>query len=268
MAVIGNYTVFNKTPGRWLGGTSTAHASGIGSAQVGLRSNWSNPGARRNFALQDRSTGALEYFSVPDGYGGRSYVIPIEAGGLSSHDWLIGVATLIAAGALGKNASALLEGNGTLTATGRLVVSGVAALAGTSSISATVLAALLGSASLSGTGTLSGTLLAKGFVAANMSGTGTLTATRYATGALEAAITPFTELSPQSLAEAVWTRATDGTYTTEELLRLIASAAAGKVSGASGTTITIRNLADTLNRIVATVDSSGNRTAITYDLGS
>jgi hypothetical protein len=268
MALLGNYTVFNNGPGRWLGGTSTAHASGIGSAQVGTRANWGKTGARRNFAFQDRSTGALEYFSVPDGYGGRSYVIPIEAGGLSSHDWLVGIATLIGAGALGKNAEALINANGTLTATGQLVVSGVASLAGTGSISATVLAALLGSATLSGTGSVTGTAVAKGFVVANLSGTGTLTATRYATGALAAEITPFTELSPQSLAEAVWTRATDGAYTTEELLRLIASAAAGKVSGASGTTITIRNLADTLNRIVATVDSSGNRSAITYDLGS
>ena len=103
---------------------------------------------------------------------------------------------------------------------------------------------------------------------AAVTSTGTLTATRYATGALAADITPFTDLSPQNLADAVWSRITDGEYTTEELLKLIAAASAGKVSGASGTTVTIRNLADTLDRIVATVDSSGNRTVLTYSLGS
>jgi hypothetical protein len=50
-------------------------------------------------------------------------------------------------------------------------------------------------------------------------------------------------------------------------MRLSAAADAGKLSGAATTTNTIRNaVADDKNRIVATVDSDGNRTAITYDL--
>ena len=52
--------------------------------------------------------------------------------------------------------------------------------------------------------------------------------------------------------------------TVREALRLILSACAGQVAGASGTTITIRDLNDTTNRITATVDSDGNRTAVTY----
>jgi predicted nuclease of predicted toxin-antitoxin system len=48
-------------------------------------------------------------------------------------------------------------------------------------------------------------------------------------------------------------------------MRLVVAALAGKVSGAGGTTVTIRDTADTKNRIVATVDSDGNRTAITFD---
>ncbi len=48
--------------------------------------------------------------------------------------------------------------------------------------------------------------------------------------------------------------------------RLQLSALAGKVSGAATATNTFRNaVADSKDRIVATVDSSGNRTAITYD---
>ena len=55
--------------------------------------------------------------------------------------------------------------------------------------------------------------------------------------------------------------------TMREALRLILAATAGKVSGAAGTSITIRNaVADSKDRIVATVDASGNRTAISYDV--
>jgi len=57
--------------------------------------------------------------------------------------------------------------------------------------------------------------------------------------------------------------------TLRQALRLIAAATAGKVSGAEGNTVTIRNaVADTKNRIVATVDSEGNRTDINYDLAN
>jgi hypothetical protein len=41
---------------------------------------------------------------------------------------------------------------------------------------------------------------------------------------------------------------------------------AGEVSGGGTTTITFRNLDDDTDRVIATVDSSGNRTAFTYDL--
>jgi hypothetical protein len=45
--------------------------------------------------------------------------------------------------------------------------------------------------------------------------------------------------------------------------RLILAALCGKLSGAATTTVTIRNAIDSKNRIVATVDADGNRTAVT-----
>jgi hypothetical protein len=54
--------------------------------------------------------------------------------------------------------------------------------------------------------------------------------------------------------------------TPRQALRLILAAAAGKLSGAATTTVTIRNVGDSVNRITATVNSDGDRTAITYDL--
>jgi hypothetical protein len=61
----------------------------------------------------------------------------------------------------------------------------------------------------------------------------------------------------------VFKRQVDGTTTFEQGQRLQNSAAAGKVSGAATTTVVIRDLADTKDRITATVDADGNRTAVT-----
>ena len=47
--------------------------------------------------------------------------------------------------------------------------------------------------------------------------------------------------------------------------RLCTSALVGKLSGAAGTTVVIRNVGDTKNRISATVDADGNRSAVTTD---
>jgi hypothetical protein len=56
-------------------------------------------------------------------------------------------------------------------------------------------------------------------------------------------------------------------YTLEETLKICLAALAGKVSGGDTTTITFRAADDSVDRIVATVDSSGNRSAITLTEG-
>ena len=60
--------------------------------------------------------------------------------------------------------------------------------------------------------------------------------------------------------------AVDGATTLAESLRLANSVLGGKVSGAGTGTETFRDLADTKDRVVATVDSSGNRTVVTRTL--
>lgn len=57
-----------------------------------------------------------------------------------------------------------------------------------------------------------------------------------------------------------------GSYTMRQLLRGIAAASVGKLSGAATTTVTIRSADDTKDVIIATVDADGNRSAITLDL--
>lgn len=54
--------------------------------------------------------------------------------------------------------------------------------------------------------------------------------------------------------------------TLRQSLRLILAALSGKLSGAATTTVTIRDTNDSKDRITATVDSDGNRTAVSYDV--
>lgn len=89
--------------------------------------------------------------------------------------------------------------------------------------------------------------------------------------------TPATDLSADIAAVPTANQNADGlldrangietSLTPREALKVIAAAAGGKLSGAATTTVLIRNAkADSKNRITATVDSDGNRSAVTLDL--
>lgn len=75
------------------------------------------------------------------------------------------------------------------------------------------------------------------------------------------------ELTQGDVTGAVLEAVIEPGLTLRQALRLVAAAQAGKLSGGGTTTVTIKSAVDdSKNRIVATVDSEGNRTAITYDL--
>ena len=67
------------------------------------------------------------------------------------------------------------------------------------------------------------------------------------------------------IASAVMASTVEPGFTLKQSMRLMLAALAGKLSGAATTTVTIRDAADAKNRIVATVDADGNRTAVTHD---
>ncbi len=69
-----------------------------------------------------------------------------------------------------------------------------------------------------------------------------------------------------STADSVLNALIEPGYTLRDSLRLMLSAMAGKISGAGGTNVLIRDVNDTKDRINATVDASGNRTAVTKDV--
>ena len=76
---------------------------------------------------------------------------------------------------------------------------------------------------------------------------------------------------PQTLAlvspQSVWALANgvESGVTPQQSMRIMLAALAGKLSGSPSGPIVIRNVGDTKNRITATVDSNGNRTAVATD---
>lgn len=356
MALIGNYSVLNKTPGRWLAGGGAAHASGVGSAQPLMRSNFNALGAMRNVHYPDGSSSALKLVGYPDGgYEGVSRMLPYTAGALTSYNEVTGTGDSTATAWAVKLADAGLTGSGDLTAVGSLIVQLLASISGDGTVSAANLQAFLQAiASLSGTGEASGTLVAFGELLAAVIGSGTADASILTgTGELIADIVSYGDLTPEGIRDAIWnataadfntsgtmgqklnsaasggidydaladavwnalasthnvggsmgellnnsggapsaadiwayasrtltanpgptaatiasavmTYAVETGWTMEEMLRITTAVLAGKVSGAGTGTEVFRDINDTKNRVTATVDSSGNRSAITLD---
>ena len=197
MALLGNYSVFNKTPGRAFSGTSVSET----------RAAWGARGASRG-----RFTGWGGYSAkagTPNGYlPPYGWVLPVKAGGLSSYTIIVGdgeTGALNLAG--GKNAVSALTGAGDLTGTGALIVSAVAAITGSGALSGAAVAYLNAVAALAGVGDVTGAIQALGNGVAALDGVASAAPVIRATGTVAADITPFTDLSPQSLASAVWSTA-------------------------------------------------------------
>lgn len=69
-----------------------------------------------------------------------------------------------------------------------------------------------------------------------------------------------------AIATAVWAVVVVGSYTAIQIMRGLAAALLGKLSGAGTATEVIRAADDSKDVITATVDASGNRTTVTKDL--
>lgn len=88
---------------------------------------------------------------------------------------------------------------------------------------------------------------------------GVITAAVIATGAIDA------DALAADAVDEILDEVIEGSTTMRQALRIFMAALANKVSGGGTTTITFRDLADSKARITATVDASGNRTAVTLD---
>lgn len=228
MALIGNYSVLCKGPGRFLGGSGTA-------VEVAVRSNWGKSGPNRNVALRSNYSTALKLYARPTGgYAPVAWTIPQTSGEMSAQNTAQASIALagatLAAGMNIEGAAALslaladadlqLVVSATGTATFTLAATGTLAgalyAAGEATMSVSVPAALLG-AILSG----------EGVAALSLSASGTATAI----GHMEGSTADTGALTTAAIAEAVGARVIEAGFTADQIMRLLAAHAAGAASG-------------------------------------
>ena len=97
-------------------------------------------------------------------------------------------------------------------------------------------------------------------------GIGGIQATSFAANSIGAAALATDAAQEIATALLDLTNGVETSTTVRQALRLILSALAGKLSGAATATIKIRDINDTKDRITATVDADGNRTAVVRDV--
>ncbi len=68
------------------------------------------------------------------------------------------------------------------------------------------------------------------------------------------------------IADGVWDEVFEAVMSARQALRLVVSVLTGKSTGGGGPSPKFRDLADTKDRVSATVDVDGNRTAVTRDV--
>lgn len=231
-----------------------------------LHANRDQANAKRNVTTAE---GWSPLSGIPSGHLARSsWMLPRKPGGMSSHSEANGVAIWTASIAEGRNVAGTFDGAAAFVATGQLVVSGSGTFGGVAAWTGNIIAALAASGSFAGSASFSGAALATGHATGSFAGVASFTATRYATGSMSGSFAPAVTLEAAGFSSYLLDQEDVETgLTLRQALRLVTAATAGKISGASGATITIRNAAaDDKDRIVASVDVDGNRTAITYDL--
>jgi hypothetical protein len=208
--------------------------------------------------------------SIPEGsFESRACILAPLVGGAMSAGNSTADSALTAAAAL--IAGAPISGAATLTlAESGASLSLVIALSGEATLTLTTADAVLSlTIGLGGEATWTLTPTAGLSMIVPVAGSGVLsvsgTADLKGLLAMSGESSSFTELSPESLARAVWSEVIEHGYTAEQLVRLLAALAAGKSSGFGTATATFRDLADSKARLTATLDGSGNRTAVTVD---
>lgn len=223
--------------------------------------------------LRSRAQLQFKKAAIPTGYGGGSaFMIPWSTGELGAVR-IDGIATITAA-ALSAMIVNLDDIAGSATVTGSANAIGLIELAVEIDAAASVTASSTATSSLSaivtGVAVVEANLGAIIPISASSTGVASSSVNLKGTGRLGGIITIgasgyLSNDDVERLAEAVQAIQIESGYSLQQALRVILSALAGKVSGAGTTTISFRSADDAKDRIVATVDSNGNRTNVTLD---
>lgn len=253
MTILGNHSILQKSPLTFRGGASIAQ----------VRSNFSKSGSLKNSYLH---FGKLA--SYPDGYAcPYSWSMAMGTGAMSSFTGASGKLSPSANMAGGFNLSftdalTFTKVNAQLDQIVNFVASSILSLSATGQLNAAVQLQASAVMELSGSASIGAIVSALASSSIGLSASSVLTALAH----LDAQAGGATPLSPEGLAASLL----DGNdietgFTMRESLRLILSALSGKLSGAGTTGISIRDVNDTVDRIIATVDANGNRTSVTLN---
>lgn len=167
-----------------------------------LMSNYARTGATRNISAGQGITD--DKVGLPIGYlHPGAWMLPQKGGAMSSHNRTNGEATATLTLVSGRNIAGTSDGVATADASLQLVVSLTGTSDGVATVTGNVQAALGMSGSAAGSSTATGEKNALAWAYGTSDGSCAATLTRYATGRLYGSITPFTELSPENLAQTV-----------------------------------------------------------------
>jgi hypothetical protein len=259
MALLGNTIQNHRNPQRHFGIVSPGNE----------RASWHQSGQTQNFSLHNgRPTGGAKTGYPSGRQHPYSWSMPLKPGGMAAIFTAEGVAAASGAMAAGRNVVGTSDGVATADATLQLVVSGQGASDGVATVTGNLNAALGAAGTSDGVASTTATINALAWAVGVSNGIATTSLVSYATGSMAGSIAPAITLEASTFSSYLLDEEDVETgLTLRKALRLIAAATAGKVLGASGSTVTIRNaVADAKDRIVATVDADGNRTSISYDL--
>lgn len=190
----GNYSVILKSPGRFYSGTTVSNN----------RASFNTTNASRNMY----TSSFARFNGIASGYNPYYSWIPPQIGGGMAARKTVGGTGAVSGGNLagGINIESDLTGEGTISnADLALILSAVATLSGVGTLTAAITGKLEASADLAGSGDVTGALGALASAVCSMIGTGTISsADMRAIANMSCDITPFTTLSPENLAAAVW----------------------------------------------------------------
>lgn len=212
-----------------------------------------------------------ETSSIPEGafQGPASILPPLVAGGMSSANTgtdivLNGTGNALAGGPMQGATTFTLTGSGGLALQVTLNGNGTVSVTGVGGLALSIGLASAGNFSITGAGGLSMIVPFDGLASFALTGAANLRGNL----SLAGDATPFTTLSPENLANAVWRQVLESGFTAEQLMRLLTAVAAGKTdidTSGPNPIVTFRDLADTKNRVTATMTGS-ERTTVTKNL--
>jgi hypothetical protein len=193
MSLLGNYTVFAKSPASFRSGTTVSD----------MPSNYNKSGSMRN-----RSLSMSPYTAIPNGYTPPyCWSMAQKSGGMASYVRVLGDGDVTFANlAGGLNAVAPLSGSGDITnAALALIVSAVAAITGLGGLTADITGKLEATAALAGSGDLTAALGAIAEIVGALTGSGDLDGTMTAQASMSADINVTGDLlTTANVASAIW----------------------------------------------------------------